>query len=116
MKKEIFINESQLNILENSEEITFFRFFKDTKEYLKELLSGNIKAVPSQTLRLHGLTSKTLESKLIKQHILTKKEDVREVFDKEKGKQVSMYYAIYSVPKKNFVKNMRRLYSKLFEK
>ena len=101
---------------ESEGEVTFFRFFKDAKAFIQKLLDGDIKAVTSNVLKSHGLTNKTLESKLIRQHIITKKEDVREIYDKEKGKQVSMYYVTYSVPKKNFVKKMKRLYSSIFEK
>ena len=107
MKRQVYINESQLQVIkESKDEVTFFRFFEDCKKFIQELLNGNIKAVPSDTLRKHSLSSNRLESYLIRNHIITKKEDVRETYDNEKKKYVSMYYAIYSVPKKNFVKKM----------
>lgn len=114
----IYIKENKLSLLkESQEEVTFFSFFNNIKQFLKELLNDPINAKPNEFLRKQGFNKSGLVKKLIDKGIITKKEDIKEVPNtmSEDSSEESVYSVQYNVPKKNFEKKIHRLYSKLYE-
>lgn len=118
MKKVIYISESKLPILKESEnEVTFYSFFTNIKDFIQELLVDPINAKPNDFLKSHGFNKSGLIKKLMDRDIINRKENIKEVPNGmvEDGKQESMYSVQYKVPKKNFERKIHRLYSRLFE-
>lgn len=117
MVKKIYINESQLQLIKESienEEVTFYKFFSEAKEFIKGLLSDPFKKDISAFFREHGISRSTLINKMLDRCILTKKETINEPTDAD-GKKVARHCLEYKVPKKNFEQKMRRLYTYFFE-
>lgn len=111
----IYISESKLHLLkESNDEVTFYSFFTNVKNFIQELLVDPINAKPNDFLRAHGFNRSGLVKKLVDRGIITKKEDIKEVSEEGDNKQ-SKYSVQFKVPKKNFEKKMHRLYSRLFE-
>jgi len=117
--KTIFINEDKLNALvgkTEAEKPTFFRFFTELKKFIGGLLNDPINARPSTELEKYGLDNDKLRITLQNNHIVVKKETIKEPYDETTGKKVSRYYLTYKVPRKDFKKKIRRMYQKMFEK
>lgn len=111
----VLINEDKLPLLkESQEEVTFFKFFTETKNFLKELLVDPLHAKPSDFFKTHGISRSVLINRMLDRDILTKKETINEPFDAD-GNKKSMHYLEYKIPKKNFERKMHRLYSYFFE-
>ena len=116
MRKNIYLTESQLVTLsESNDEVTFYKFFNEVKNFIKRLLDDPINAKPSLFFKEHNISKSKLLNKMLDRGIITKKEDIREPNDAD-GKMKSMHYIQYKVPKKNFEQKIRRLYSYFFEK
>lgn len=121
--KKIYINEEKLSILrESKEEVTFYGFFTQIKNFLKQLLTNPATAEPSDILKKHGLNKDILITKLKKKGLLKSDENITEVpIDEAKdknplGKKLRAKYTIkYSVPRLDFEKKMHRLYTEIFE-
>ena len=118
--KKIYISEHIIpevkQLLDESEEkMSFLFFFENVRDFIKDLLTDPIGAVPSKELRIRGLDNGKLRKMLRDANILIKKEDIDELDDEETGKLESRYFLSYKVPKKDFKKKMRRLYQKIFE-
>jgi hypothetical protein len=110
--KRIYVNKETLkeavDYLNN--EITFFGFLSHTKTFLKELLVNPINANIDDYLQNNGLDRKTLLDALMARNIVEKETKIEE-------KNGSDAFSIsYKIPKRNFERKMRRLYSSLFEK
>jgi hypothetical protein len=117
----VYINENSIpevkKLIEESEEkMSFLFFFENVRDFIKDLLTDPIGAVPSKELRIRGLGNGKLRKMLRDANILIKKEDIDELDNEETGKLESRYFLSYKVPKKNFKKKIRRLYQKIFEK
>lgn len=112
----IIINEKKLLLLKESddEEVTFYKFFTEVKNFLKDLLEDPINAKPSEFLTSHGVSKTELLDKMLDKDIIKKKENIDEPNDAS-GNMKSRHYLQYSVPKKNFEGKMKRLYSSFFE-
>lgn len=111
----VYINEDKLSLLKE-EEITFYGFFTQVKNFMKELLSGNVTAEPSDVLKSHGLGKKELIKKLLKRGLLKSNENITEVPNgEENGKLRASHTVKYSVPRENFETKFHRLYTELFE-
>lgn len=110
--KRIFVNKETLkeavDYLNN--EITFFGFLSHTKAFLKELLTNPINANVDDYLQDNGLDRKTLLDALMARNIVEKETKIEEKNDSD------VFSISYKVPKRNFERKMRRLYSSLFEK
>lgn len=110
--KRIFVNKETLkeavDYLNN--EITFFGFLSHTKAFLKELLTNPINANVDDYLQDNGLDRKTLLGALMARNIVEKETQIEEKNDSD------VFSISYKVPKRNFERKMRRLYSSLFEK
>ena len=112
----IYLTERQVNLIrESKDEVTFYEFFTEVKNYLKELLVNPIDAKPSPMFSKHGINKSKLLNKLLERGIVIRTETIDEPNDAE-GKKFSMYHVKYSIPRKNFEQKIHRLYSYFFEK
>ncbi len=114
----IIINEDKLLLIkesENKEEVTFYRFFTDVKNFLKKLLDDPIGAKPGDMFKDNGISRNDLLNKMLERGIIKKKENIDEPNDAD-GNIKSMHYLSYSVPKKDFEHKIKRLYDYFFEK
>lgn len=114
--KKVIVTESALKIFEAIEkEITYYSFSSNVKSFLKDLLNNPSTAKPSFELMAKGLNRSKLLSYLLSKGIITKDEKI--VDEDENGNpQTAVMNIKYKVPKKNFDRNMKKLYIKLFEK
>lgn len=112
----IYLSEDKLVLIKESEdeEVTFFKFFTEVKNFLKNLLDDPIKAKPSDFFKEHDISKKELLNKMLDKNIISKKEDIDEPNDAD-GKMKSMHHIQYRVPRKNFEQKIKRLYSYFFE-
>lgn len=112
----IYINENKLVLIKESEDekVTFFKFFTEVKNFIKDLLDDPIGAKPSDFFEKHGISKKSLLNKMMDKDIITKKENIDEPNDAD-GKMKSRHYLQYKVPRKNFEQKIKRLYSYYFE-
>ncbi len=116
MSKKIIISEKTLPLLkESQDEVTFYRFFTECKNFIKDILNDPFNAKPSDFFKSHGISRSILINRMLDRGILTKKESINEPFD-DNGNKKSMHYLEYKVPKKNFEQKMHRLYSYFFER
>jgi hypothetical protein len=116
--KKIIINESSLQLLKESqeeEEVTFYKFFVELKEFIKNLLINPFYAKPSDFFKNNGISRSVLLNRMLDRDIITKKETINEPYDSN-GEKISKHTLSYSVPKKNFERKIRRLYTLFFEK
>ena len=111
----IYLREDKLILLkESEEEVTFYSFFNEVKNFLKRLLDDPIGAKPGDFFSKHGISRNDLLNKMLERGIVKKEENIDEPNDAD-GKMKSMHYLQYSVPKKNFETSIHRLYSYFFE-
>lgn len=113
--KKIIINEEKIHMLyEAREEITYFSFFTNVKNFIQKLLENPTKAEPSEELKSYLNTDNTKEiiEKLIDLDIIRRKCNIKET-PKEAtadGKSKVRFSVQYSVPKKNFKEKIHDLY------
>lgn len=93
-----------------NDDITFFGFLSNTKAFLKELLTNPLNADVNEYLTRHGMDRKTLLNVLMERGIVEKDTKI----DETNGKDC--FSVSYKIPKRNFERKMRRVYSSLFEK
>ena len=113
----IIINEDKLLLIkesENKEEVTFYRFFTDVKNFLKKLLDDPIGAKPGDMFKENGISRNDLLNKMLERGIIKKKENIDEPNDAD-GNMKSMHYLSYSIPKKDFEHKIKRLYDYFFD-
>ena len=111
----VYINEDKLFLIkESEEEVTFYKFFTEVKNFLQDLLDDPINAKPSGFFKSHDISKSVLLNKMLDRDIIAKKENIDEPTDAD-GKMKSMHYLQYRVPKKNFEQKIKRLYSYFFE-
>ena len=114
--KQIFLTESQISVIkESEEEITFYRFFTELKSFLKELLKDPINAKPGKMFTSHMISRSKLMNKMLDLKIIVKKEGFDEPSDADNNKK-SVHKIKYSVPVSNFERKIHRLYSFYFER
>ena len=113
MRRKVYINESQLHVIEESR-MTFFRFFYSVKEFIKNLLQDPVGARPSELLTSNGFGNESLRQALIDDGIIVRKETIDEP-NGEDWKPHSMYHISYKVPKTDFKKKIRKLYKDNFK-
>ena len=111
----IYLKEDKLILIkENEEKVTFYKFFTEVKNFIKDLLEDPIGAKPSEFFKNHGISRSILLNKMMDRDIISKKENIDEPNDAD-GNMKSMHYIQYKVPKKNFEQKIKRLYSYFFE-
>ena len=108
--KTVIINEKQmLNLKEANKEMTYYAFVSHVKSYLKKLLTEPIYAQPDDFLKNYGLEGEKLLSELVDNNIIIKNEKIDNSGDKD------MFIVSYKIPRENFERKLKRLYSSLFE-
>lgn len=112
----IYINEDKLVLIKENEEenVTFYKFFTEVKNFIQDLLDDPINAKPSEFFKNHDISKSLLLNKMIDRDIVTKHENIDEPYDAD-GNKKSMHSIQYRVPKKNFEQKIKRLYSYFFE-
>ena len=112
----VYINENKLILIKESEEeeVTFYKFFTEVKNFIKDLLDDPINAKPSGFFKTHGISKSILLNKMMDRDIISKKENIDEPNDAD-GNMKSMHYLQYKVPRKNFEQKIKRLYTYFFE-
>lgn len=110
--KNIYVTEETLTeaVAYLNNEITFFGFLSHTKAFLKELLINPLNADTDEYLKEHGMDRKTLINALLEKNIVEKETKIEDKNGSDK------FLVSYKIPKRNFERKMRRLYSALFEK
>jgi 8-oxo-dGTP pyrophosphatase MutT (NUDIX family) len=114
--KKVIIDESKLLLIkenEEKEEVTFYKFFTEVKNFLKKLLDDPIDAKPSKFFKDNDISKSELLNKMLDRGIIKKKENIDEPNDAD-GKMKSMHYLSYSIPKKDFEHKIKRLYDYFF--
>lgn len=110
--KRIYVNAETLKEAVDylNDEITFFGFLSNTKAFLKGLLTNPLNTDVNDYLKRHGLNRKDLLNALMTRGIVEKETKIVDVNGSDK------FSISYKIPKRNFERKMRRLYSTLFEK
>ena len=96
------------------DEVTFFKFFTEVKNYLKDILRDPLNAKPSKFFTQHGISKSELQNRLLERGVIVRKEDIKEIED-DNGNLKSLHYVRYSIPRSDFEHKMHRLYSHFFE-
>lgn len=112
MTKKIYVKSDTLKEAVDyiNDEITFFGFLSNVKGFLKELLINPTTADVNDYLKRHGVERKVLLDELLKRDIVNKETKIEEINGKDK------FHISFKIPKHNFERKMKRLYSFLFEK
>lgn len=112
MTKKIYVKSDTLKEAVDyiNDEITFFGFLSNVKGFLKELLTNPTTADVNDYLKRHGVERKSLLDELLKRDIVNKETKIEEINGKDK------FHISFKIPKRNFERKMKRLYSFLFEK
>lgn len=109
--KKIYVNSETLNeaVSYLNDDITFFGFLSHAKSFLKNLLKSPSDANVDDYLKKNGLNRKDLINKMIERGIIEKETEINERENDDK------FLISYKIPKKNFERKMKRLYSSLFD-
>lgn len=110
MTRKVYINESSLTRMKESNGITFLSFYREIIKFVKGLLNNPIGARPSEVLLSNGLANGKLRHLLSLYGVVIKSEDIDEPINDENGKVESRYHLSYKVPKKNFKEKIRKMY------
>ena len=110
--KNIYVNKDILKeaVSYLNNEITFFGFLSHVKVFLKQLLNTPLQSDVDDYLKEHEISKEVLLKELIERGIVEKETKIDDKSDKDK------FVISYKIPKKNFERKMRRLYTSLFEK
>lgn len=118
--KKIYLSEENLSLLrEMDEEVTFYEFFTNMKEFLKDLLNKPYEAQPNSFFKKHGIGKDELIKKMKKIGLLKSKENITEVPIEEeevkpKGKLRAKHTIQYLLPRKRFYEKAHELHRQLF--
>lgn len=116
--KKVYIQENQVRLLvtEEKEEITFYEFVLNVKQFLKDLLKKPNEAKPSEMLSNAGITKDDLISKMKDINMIKSDERIDEV-PVEEGKKhpygkkmVAKHYISYQIPRNRFKEKLEQLY------
>ena len=109
--KQIYVNSDVLKEVVDyiNDEITFFGFFSHVKIFLKQLLTNPMSANIDDYLKRHGFERKILLDKLLERGIIEKETKIND----ENG--VDKFSISYKIPKRNFERKMKRLFSYFME-
>ena len=110
----IVIDESVLDEIKSDYEMTEFRFNSNVKKFLHDLLVDPINADTSDLMKAHNLDRNTLLKHLRDCGMVTSKQHINDK-DENGGPKSATMKVRYAVPKKNFNRNLKRLFIKLFE-
>lgn len=109
--KRIYVNSETLkeSVDYINDEVTFFGFISHLKSFLKKLLTNPIEIDFDNYLNRHGVNNNELLDELINRGIVEKETNIDDKSGKDK------FVITYKVPKKNFERKVRRLFSHFFE-
>lgn len=110
----IVIDESVLDEIKSDYEMTEFRFNSNVKKFLHDLLVDPINADTSDLMKAHNLDRNTLIKHLRDCGMLRSNQHINDKDENGNPKSATMKVR-YAVPKKNFNRNLKRLYIRLFE-
>lgn len=96
-----------------NEEVTYYSFLSHLKAFLANLLTDPINAKPDTFLLAHELNKGKLLNLLLNRGIIERESDV--VDNDVKENEQPTFKIKYKIPRKNFERKIKRLYSKLFE-
>lgn len=112
----IYITESKYDALHEAiEKPSFFTFFEEMKSFIYALLTHPSQAQLSFKMKVNGLNKQSLIKTMIKRGIIEQDSTIGET-ENEIGQTHAVLKTVYRVPKKNFVRKMKRLYAQLFDK
>lgn len=120
--KIIYINEDTARDIKNAMKMTKYKFYSNVKKFLHDLLVDPVNADVPMLLKVHGYNRNSMLKQLIDNNIVIKKQ---KIVDKGKdGEPMTPVMRVkyekvpddYSVPKKNFLNKLERLYIREFEK
>ena len=97
------------------EEMTFYKFLSNVKSFLRNLLTDPVNAKPSVELLAKGLNRSRLINQLANSGIIVKDEKITDRDDDGNPVKASMTVK-YKVPKRDFERNVQKLFIRLFEK
>lgn len=110
--KKIYVNDKVLKEAVDylNDDVTFFGFLSHVKDFLKKILTNPLNADIDDYLKKQGLDRKKMIELLLDKNIIEKETKIDDKSGKDK------FSIKYNVPKRNFERKMKRLYSSLFEK
>lgn len=112
----IYISESCYKRLSEAiEKPSFFTFFEEMKGFIYALLTHPSEASLSFKMKANGLDKSRLIKMMIRRGIIEQDSTIGET-ENEIGQTQAVIKTVYRVPKKNFVRKMKRLYAQLFDK
>lgn len=101
---------------EDSKYMTFKKFYKEIKDFIKGLLSKPVETKPSEELKSLGLSNGELRNRLQDMSVLKRTSDIREPDDEENvGSKRSRYYIKYDMYTDKFKDKMRQLHKELVD-
>ena len=95
------------------DEITVYEFMSHTQNYIRKLLREPSTATPDEFLLSFGLTGPILLKSLLDSNIINRRERIISPKAPEDGNR-DKFAIKYSINRKNYNENMRRLYRNLF--
>ena len=116
--KTIYVKSDILNeaVKYLNDEITFFGFLSHVKEFLKQLLVNPVESNVDDYLLKYNLNKEELLKLLLGRGIIEKETKIISKEDGLTSNSVDKFSISYKIPKRNFERKLRRLYSYLFEK
>jgi len=113
--KKLIITEKQVNtlkkyLIEETEEVTYYQFLSELKNFLRLLLSKPITSELPDFFKNHGFTKGKLIDYMVKTGILQRTEKVNTDIPEQAELEVS-----YVIPKRGFENKVKIMYIKLFE-
>lgn len=101
---------------EDNKYMTFKKFYKEIKDFIKGLLSKPVETKPSEELKSLGLSNGELRNRLQDMSVLKRTSDIREPDDEENvGSKRSRYYIKYDMYTDKFKDKMRQLHKELVD-
>ena len=114
-RKVIVITESAANMLREEIEMTEYKFNSAIKKFLHDLLVDPVNAEVPTIFKFYDINRSRLVKYLIDNDLVRKEQKIRDT-DENGDYVTAMMKVRYNVPKKNFVRKLKKLYIKLFEK
>lgn len=116
--KKVILNSLDMiseDIEDMEDDVTFFSFCHNIKDFMATLLQSPVEAKPSPLLIAHGLHRSKLINLLTNVGLLLKEEEIIDKDENDQPIKASMSIK-YKIPKSGFNQKLRKLYIKLFEK
>lgn len=111
----IVINENMLNELNDTFEMTEFKFYNNIKKFLSDLLADPVNAMPSELLLSYGFTRKKLLGILSNIGVIERDDKISDKDENGMPKDATMIVK-FRVPRKNFNRKLNRLWIRFFER